>query len=202
KKGRDSLRWDDLDGGLPGCLVLLVPHEKRDAGHARCVAERFADRAWIAAELLQGPDDRARLAGLRELSKVCGLPLVAAGDVHMHLRSRRPLQDTLTAVRLRTTVRACGHALYPNAERHLRLLSRLARIYPPELLEETVRVAERCKFSLDELRYEYPKELVPTGETPSSHLRKLTEKGLGWRFPNGVPAELRKLIEDEPALTA
>src|SRR5436190_14756859 len=124
KKGSYSLRWDDLDGGLPGCLVLLVPHEKRDAGHARCVAERFADRAWIAAELLQGPDDRARLAGLRELSKVCGLPLVAAGDVHMHVRSRKALQDTLTAIRLRTAVQACGHALYPNAERHLRLLSR------------------------------------------------------------------------------
>src|SRR6266568_1121432 len=166
KKGRYSLAWSDLDGGLPGCLVLLVPHEKRDAGHARCLAERFAGRAWIAAELLQGPDDRARLAGLRELSKVCGLPLVAAGDVHMHVRSRKALQDTLTAIRLRTAVQACGHALYPNAERHLRLLSRLARIYPPELLEETMRVAERCRFSLEELRYEYPEELVPEGETP------------------------------------
>src|SRR5207247_2397788 len=191
KKGRDSLRWDDLDGGLPGCLVLLVPHEKRDAGHARCVAERFADRAWIAAELLQGPDDRARLAGLRELSKVCGLPLVAAGDVHMHVRSRKALQDTLTAIRLRTAVQACGHALYPNAERHLRLLSRLARIYPPELLEETMCVAERCRFSLEELRYEYPEELVPEGETPASWLRKLTGEGLQRRFPEGASQKIR-----------
>ncbi|TMH47872.1 MAG: PHP domain-containing protein, partial [Betaproteobacteria bacterium] len=150
KKGGYSLCRNDLEGGLPGCLVLLAPDGRYDAEHARFVAERFAGRAWIAAELLQGPDDRARLAGLRELGKVSGLPLVAAGDVHMHVRSRKALQDTLTAIRLRTTVRACGHALYPNAERHLRLLSRLARIYPPELLEETVRVAERCKFSLDE----------------------------------------------------
>src|SRR6266487_514156 len=202
KKGGYSLCWGDLDGGLPGCLVLLAPHEKRDAGHARCLAERFAGRAWIAAELLQGPDDRARLAGLRELSKVCGLPLVAAGDVHMHVRSRKALQDTLTAIRLRTAVQACGHALYPNAERHLRLLSRLARIYPPELLEETMRVAERCRFSLEELRYEYPEELVPEGETPASWLRKLTEKGLAWRFPSGVPDEIRKLIEHELALIA
>src|SRR5881396_1132107 len=202
KKGSYSLCWDDLDDGLRGCLVLLVPHEKHDAGHARCVAERFAGRAWIAAELLQGPDDRARLAGLRELSKVCGLPLVAAGDVHMHLRSRRPLQDTLTAIRLRTTVRACGHALFPNAERHLRLLSRLARIYPPELLEETVRVAERCKFSLDELRYEYPEELVPTGETPASHLRKLAGEGLQRRFPVGASQKIRDLMERELSLIA
>jgi error-prone DNA polymerase len=202
KKGGYSLCRDDLEGGLPGCLVLLAPDGRYDAEYARFVAERFAGRAWIAAELLQGPDDGARLAALRELGKVSGLPLVAAGDVHMHVRSRKALQDTLTAIRLRTTVRACGHALYPNAERHLRLLSRLARIYPPELLEETVRVAERCKFSLDELRYEYPEELVPTGETPASHLRKLTEKGLGWRFTNGVPEEIRKLIEHELALIA
>jgi len=79
---------------------------------------------------------------------------------------------------------------------------RLAQIYPAELLAETVRVAERCRFSLDELRYEYPEELVPAGETPSSHLRKLTEKGLAWRFPSGVPDEIRKLIEHELALIA
>src|SRR5437016_10662251 len=150
KKGSYSLCWGDLDGGLPGCLVLLVPHGKHDAEHARCVAERFADRAWIAAELLQGPDDRAQLAALRELGKTYGLPLVASGDVHMHLRSRRPLQDTLTAIRLRTPVRACGHALHANAERHLRLRMRLAQIYPPELLTETARIAGRCRFSLEE----------------------------------------------------
>ncbi|HLQ01582.1 MAG TPA: error-prone DNA polymerase [Burkholderiales bacterium] len=202
KKGSCSLGRSDLDGALPGCLVLLVPDGKRDVEHARFVAERFAGRAWIAAELLQGPDDRARLAGLRELGKASGLPLVAAGDVHMHVRSRRRLQDTLTAIRLRTTVQACGHALHPNAERHLRLRMRLAQIYPAELLAESVRVAERCKFSLDELRYEYPEELVPAGETSASHLRKLAEKGLAWRFPNSVPDGIRKLIEHELALIA
>src|SRR3989475_5836714 len=121
RKGSYSLARSDLDSALPGCLVLLAPDGKRDAEHARFVAERFAGRAWIAAELLQGPDDRARLAGLRELGKVSGLPLAAAGDVHMHVRSRKALQDTVTAIRPRTTVRACGHAPYPNAERHLRL---------------------------------------------------------------------------------
>ncbi|HYS58169.1 MAG TPA: error-prone DNA polymerase [Burkholderiales bacterium] len=202
KKGGYSLCWGDLDGGLPGCLVLLVPHEKRDAEHARCIAERFAGRAWIAAELLQGPDDRAQLAALRELEKAYGLPLVASGDVHMHLRSRRPLQDTLTAIRLRTTVRACGHALFPNAERHLRLRMRLAQIYPPELLAETVKVAGRCSFSLEELRYEYPEELVPEGETPASWLRKLAEEGLQRRFPVGASQIIRDLMERELSLIA
>ncbi len=208
KKGSYSLGWSDLDNGLPGCLALLTfPHpcplpKGEGEKYARSVAERFPGRAWIAAELLQGPDDRARLSELRELGKTCGLPLVAAGDVHMHVRSRRPLQDTLTAIRLRTTVQACGHALFPNAERHLRLRARLARIYPPELLSETVRIAERCKFFLSDLKYEYPEELVPDGETPASHLRKLTEKGLQWRFPGGVPDEVRALIERELALIA
>src|SRR5881296_2628603 len=202
KKGGYSLCRNDLEGGLPGCLVLLAPDGRYDAEHARFVAERFAGRAWIAAELLRGPDDRARLAGLRELGKVSGLPLVAAGDAHMHVRSRKALQDTLTAIRLRTTVRACGHALYPNAERHLRLLSRLARIYPPELLEETVRVAERCRFSLEELRYEYPEELVPESETPASWLRKLAEEGLQRRFPAGASQKIRDLMERELSLIA
>src|SRR5438552_1113249 len=159
KKDSYSLDWSDLDSGLPGCLVLLTfPHpcplpKGEGEKHARSVAERFPGRAWIAVELLQGSDDRARLAALRELGKACGLPLVASGDVHMHLRSRRPLQDTLTAIRLRTTVRACGHALFPNAERHLRLRMRLAQIYPADLLAETVRVAERCRLSLEQPRY-------------------------------------------------
>src|SRR5258708_5976202 len=202
KKGGYSLCWGDLDGGLPGCLVLLVPHEKRDAEHARCIAERFAGRAWIAAELLQGPDDRAQLGAQRELGKPYGLPLVASGDVHLHLRSRSPLQDTLTAIRLRTTVRACGHALFPNAERHLRLRMRLAQIYPAELLTETARIAGRCRFSLGELRYEYPEELVPEGETPASWLRKLAEGGLQRRFPIGASQKIRDLMERELSLIA
>src|SRR5712671_5576974 len=208
KKGSYSLDWSDLDSGLPGCLALLTfPHpcplqKGKGEKHARSVAERFPGRAWIAAELLKGPDDRARLAGLRELSKIYGLPLAASGDVHMHVRSRRPLQDTLTAIRLRTPVHACGHSLFPNAERHLRLRMRLAQIYPAELLAETVRIAERCRFSLEELHYEYPEELVPEGETPSSHLRMLTEEGLQRRFPVGAPQKIRDLVERELSLIA
>jgi error-prone DNA polymerase len=202
KKGSYSLSRSDLDGALAGCLVLWVPDGKHDAEHAKLVAGLFPGRAWIAAELLCGPDDRSRLAALRELGTRAGLPLLASGDVHMHLRSRKSLQDTLTAIRLRTQVAACGHALHPNAERHLRLRMRLAQIYPPELLAETVRVAERCSFSLEELRYEYPEELVPGGETPASWLRKLTEEGLRRRFPEGASPKIRDLIERELALIA
>ncbi len=204
-KGSYRLTRADLDGGLAGCLALLIPSpipHSRSPGEAVWLAERFPGRAWVAAELHCGPDDRARLAGLRELARAADVPLVAAGDVHMHLRSRRRLQDVLTAVRLGKPVHECGHALFPNGERHLRLRMRLAQAYPPELLAETLRVAERCGFALGELRYEYPEELVPEGETPTTWLAKLVAEGLAWRFPAGAPDHVRRLVEHELRLIA
>jgi error-prone DNA polymerase len=134
----------------------------------------------------------------------------------MHARARRALQDTVTAIRLRKPIAECGLALFPNGERHLRSRARLATIYPPALLAETVAIAERCRFSLDELRYEYPREIVPPGETPASHLRTLVEAGLRQRYTTGtryqpgtgapvagaVPPDVRELIEHELALIA
>jgi len=201
-KGRYRLARGDLEDGLPGCLVLLVPGVRLDLEDARYVAGRFPGRAWIAVELLCGPNDRARLAALQETGRCSRLPLVAAGDVHMHVRSRRPLQDTLTAIRLGIPVHEAGHALYPNAERHLRLRTRLAQVYPPELLAETLHIAGRCNFSLDSLRYEYPDEIIPPGHTPASYLRSLTETGLSRRFPLGTPQQVRRLVEHELALIA
>jgi len=202
EKGSYSLQWDDLSAGLDGCLALLTPAQPPSLGHALRIAEYFPRRAWLAAELLCGPDDRKLLCELQELSRASGLPLVAAGDVHMHVRSRRALQDTLTAIRCGTTVASARQALYPNAERHLRLRVRLAQLYPPELLAETVQIAERCNFSLDSLRYEYPDELVPAGHTPASYLRELSEAGLRTRFAQGVPEHVRNLVERELALIA
>ncbi|MDQ5848184.1 MAG: error-prone DNA polymerase, partial [Pseudomonadota bacterium] len=179
-----------------GVLVLWIPGE--DPSVAGWLAQHFHGNAWIAAELHCGPNDVAKLNALKKI----GLPLVAAGDVHMHLRSRRRLQDVLTAVRLGKTVAECGHALHPNAERSLRLRMRLAQIYPQELLDETLNIASRCEFSLDELRYEYPQELVPEGETPASWLRKLTQDGLHWRFKGHTPSKIQKMAEHELALIA
>jgi error-prone DNA polymerase len=199
-KGSYSLSRREVEAlAGTGALVLLVSEEEDDA---QWVAERFGGAAWIAAELHCGPNDRAKLKNLQSISDACGLPLVAAGDVHMHLRSRRSLQDVLTAVRLGRPLAQCGHALFPNAERHLRLRLRLAQLYPPELLAETLEVAQRCRFSLDELRYEYPAELVPAGHTPASWLAELVEEGLRWRFPAGVPAKVAGLAGHELALIA
>jgi error-prone DNA polymerase len=201
-KGRYLLETKDLDQGLPGCLALLLPDAAPDFAQARWLAGRFAGCAWIAVELLCGANDKARLAALRELGEACALPLAAAGDVHMHLRSRRRLQDTLTAIRLGKPLAQCGLALYPNAERHLRLRLRLANLYPRELLAETLRIAARCSFSLDSLRYEYPEEIAPPGVTPADHLRALTAAGLARRFPAGVPDKVRALVEHELGLIA
>jgi error-prone DNA polymerase len=120
----------------------------------------------------------------------------------MHVRARRALQDTVTAIRLKKPLAECGYALHPNGERHLRSRARLATIYPPELLAETVAIAQRCAFSLDELRYEYPEEIVPEGQTPASHLRRLVEAGLARRYGKSSPSDVRELIEHELALIA
>ncbi|HYH41576.1 MAG TPA: PHP domain-containing protein, partial [Burkholderiales bacterium] len=201
-KGSYRLERSDFDHGVAGCLALLLPDGKSDLEHARFIAQRFPARAWIAAELVYGPNDAARLAALREASTSSGVPLVAAGDVHMHLRSRRPLQDVLTSIRLGVTVQSAGSALHPNAERHLRTRLRLSQIYPPELLAESVRIAARCDFDLDTLKYEYPAELVPPGHTPATYLRKLTQEGLARRFPEGVTPQVRGTIERELELIA
>jgi error-prone DNA polymerase len=134
---------------------------------------------------------------LREVAQRSGLRLVAAGDVHMHVRRRKRLQDALTAVRLKTPLAACGTRLLPNAERYLRPLYRLARIYPPELLTETLAIAERCSFSLAELRYEYPEEIVPLGETPTSYLRRATYEEAAKRYPAGMPDSIVRTVEHE-----
>nr|MBL8412795.1 error-prone DNA polymerase [Dechloromonas sp.] len=207
EKGSYTLQRHDLNaispnGAVPDCLVLWVPGENASASDGRWLAERFPGRLWIAVELHAGPDDAAKLAALQALGEACGLPLVAAGDVHMHAKSRRPVQDVLTALRLKTTVFAAGYALFPNAERHLRTRLRLSRLYPPALLAETLKIAEQCAFSLDELRYEYPEEIVPLGHTPTSWLRHETERGLLRRYPDALPADVRQRIEHELKLVA
>ena len=197
EKGRYHLMRADLAGwddkGVPDCLALWLPgpDPEASAADAGWLATRFAGRAWIAVERHLAPDDGPRLTALRALAADHGLPLVAAGDVHMHVRGRRALQDVLTVLRLNIAVDAAGAALFPNGERHLRSRLALGRLYPPELLAETLQVAARCDFSLDELRYEYPEEIVPPGMTPASYLRAEVEAGLVRRYGTEASAALR-----------
>jgi len=204
-KGRYRLTRDDVRELIePGhCLLLWTPRPAdlvaasattgTDAATAlepapAWLRAHYAGSAWIAAELLRDGTERAHLAALTALGAAHGLPLVAAGAVCMHVRARRRLHDALTAIRLGTTVEDAGLALLPSGERHLRDRVRLARLYPPTLLAETLAIAARCRFSLDELRYEYPREIVPEGRTAAEWLRELVERGAARRWGGAPPA--------------
>ncbi|WP_051709660.1 error-prone DNA polymerase [Andreprevotia chitinilytica] len=202
EKGEYRLDRDDIADFSRHLLALWLPSAQPALRDGAWFATFFPERSWIAVELHQGPDDRGRLAQLQWLGKETGLPLVAAGDVHMHVRSRRALQDLLTAVRIGQPVAQCGHALFPNGERHLRSRLQLGLVYPAALLAETLRIAERCTFSLDELKYDYPSELVPVGLTASEHLANLVAAGLVKRYPDGVPGKVQKQVHEELALIA
>ncbi len=202
RKGCYSLTRADLENALPGCLIIWLPRMDkagllRPEQDGRWLRERFSGNLWIGVELTTCGCDARRLEWFETLGKTLQLPCVAAGDVHMHRRSRRALQDVLTAIRLKVPLHAAGYALYPNGERCLRSLRRLRELYPAALLAQTLAIAERCTFTLDELRYEYPEEIVPPGETPASHLRALTLQGCAYRWPGGTPAAVRETIEHE-----
>ncbi len=198
EKGCYKLTADDFYDGLKDCLVLWVPANQLLLGTEDAwITDVFRDRLWIAVELLADGLERLRLERLQNLSEALSLPLVASGDVHMHSRERRALQDTVTAIREGVTVDRAGFSLYPNGERYLRSRKTVSRVYPSALLQETLRIAESIEFSLDELRYEYPDELVPGGETPTTWLRHLTEAGMQKRWPAGTPGKVTKLVEHE-----
>ncbi|MDX1562221.1 MAG: PHP domain-containing protein, partial [Gammaproteobacteria bacterium] len=203
-KGGYRLARSELERHLAesGCLVLWLAGTDPDLGTGQWLLQRFERRLWLAVECLHDGRDRCLLANGLTVAKQLGVPVVASGDVHMHLPSRRMLQDTLTAIRSKQPIVSLGSRLYPNAERSLRPLARLGRIYPRKLLDESVAIAERFDFSLDELRYEYPRELVPSGLDAATHLRALTEAGARWRWPEGVSPKVRQLIEHELALIA
>ncbi len=193
----------------PDCLLVWLPGENVLGATAqateetgRWLADHYPGALWLGVAMLRNGNDAALLGASISLSVRLGLRAVAAGDVHMHEPGRRLLQDVLTAIRHRVSLREAGRRLFPNGERHLRERTELARLYPPELLAETVAIAARCHFSLDELRYQYPRELVPEGETPTSWLRQLAWQGAATRWPEGVPDKVRALLEKELAIIA
>jgi error-prone DNA polymerase len=203
EKGSYELARLDFEEGLSGCLVLWVPDRQFTLDvEDHWLRETFRDRLWIAVELLADGRQREQMQRLREEGRRLKLPLVASGDVHMHCRARRIVQDAVTAIRHGTTVDNAGFALHANGERHLRPLDVLQRVYPEDLLEQTICIADSIDFSLDELRYEYPNEIVPEDETPATYLRHLTEEGMRHRWPRGTPQKVIRLIEHELKLIA
>lgn len=187
--------------GLPDCLLILVPayplQPETVRAQAAWMARRFPQRAWLGLHLLTQAMDDWQQQHLQSIGHEFNLAVVAIGNVCMHVRSRKPLQDTLTAIRLGKAIADCGYDLAPNAEQHLRSRLRLGNIYPAAAIKETLRIASLCTFSLSELRYEYPDELVPQGQTPASFLRQEVYAGAQLRYPQGISTETRNKIEYE-----
>ena len=216
-KGEYRVSWDRRESSAEGdvaslqhCEILFVPH-RRSGGAIDAITLRadiaeakamFGDNLWIVVELLNEFDDDLWLLTLEDVGKHTGVPLVAAGDVHMHKRSRKPLHDVVTAIKEGKSVAECGFALQSNAERHLRSRIRMSNLYPAELLTNTLVVMDRCRFDPDEIKkhYEYPLELLGNGETPAQTLVRKTWEGAAGRYPEGVPEKVRTQVEHELAL--
>jgi error-prone DNA polymerase len=213
-EGENAASGMSIEGAGPLTRLAAqasLSHEGRGKSNGAALWEGFAryrelfgDRGYLLAELSKGADDCQALGQLVEWSRRARLPLVAAGDVHYHARSRLALQDVLTAIRLRTTVAEAGAKLFPNAERYLKSPEEMAErfVAAPGALARTLEIAHRSTFSLDELRYEYPEELAPPGQTPLEYLTRLTWEGAQRRYPDGIPDKVRGLIEHELALIA
>ncbi|KVM61350.1 DNA polymerase [Burkholderia ubonensis] len=192
--------------GMPDCFAILVPAYPVRANvldaQVAWFRATFGERARLGLVQLQRALDGAQREEIRAAGERRGVRVVALGDVTMHKRSCKPLQDVMTAIRVGMPVSECGYALAPNAEQHLRARNRIAKLFSPDEIEQTCAILDACHFELDSLRYEYPDEIVPKGHTPSSYLEQETRAGAAERYPQGVPEKVEKQIRHELDLIA
>ncbi|WP_333998097.1 error-prone DNA polymerase [Burkholderia cepacia] len=192
--------------GMPDCFAILVPAYpvRADVLDAQVAWFRatFGERARLGLVQLQRALDGAQREEIRAAGERRGVRIVALGDVTMHRRSCKELQDVMTAIRVGMPVAECGYALAPNAEQHLRARGRIGKLFSPEEIAETCAMLDACHFELDSLRYEYPDEIVPKGLTPTSYLKQETEAGAAERYPQGMPEKVAKQIRYELDLIA
>jgi error-prone DNA polymerase len=200
-KGEYSLAQWDLKT-VKHCFMLWLPSGdlSHDQEWASWLAKHYSGRLWIGLQRHLIANEQAYLTHCKKLSELYKLPISACGGVLMHSASRQPLQHVLTAIKQRTTVAQLGRSLLPNKERCLRSQDKLNRLFKRQWLDEAVNIAHQCTFSMQELRYEYPSELIPQGQTPTGYLRKLVEKGIKKRFPEGIKPKIRAIIEKELVL--
>jgi error-prone DNA polymerase len=201
EKGGCRIGLEDLQGHADGQIVVALPPDELDDGFTAFLDElrHSLPGCYLAAQHLYRGDDGARIEALAEIAAACRTPMVATGDVLYHVPERRPLQDVLTCIREHTTIDRAGFRLETNAERHLKPPAEMARLFAryPEALARTLEIVDACRFSLDELSYDYPIDPPPEGLTVQEHLAGLTWQGAAWRYPEGLPAKVRSLIEHE-----
>ncbi|MBP7456132.1 MAG: PHP domain-containing protein, partial [Ottowia sp.] len=191
-----ELLWSPMRG------TLDTPESIASCADWISAAGRFDSKITLLGELNGAADDALWLSQLQHLKEATGCSLAAAGDVHLHVRAAKRLHDVMTAIRIGKPVAECGFELHANGERHLRSRERLAEVVPPDLLAATLAVAQRCTFTLEEVKYNYPSEAVIEGLTATETLRRLTYAGAAERYPHGVPPDIERLIEKELALIA
>lgn len=204
EKGSYQLKLADLRVGLSDSLAIWVC-EDQPVEHLRVMGSQLSSllpQLWIGLGLLHDGQDLSKTANALTLSSALGLPIVAVNDVHTHCPERQSLQDVITAIRLKTNLQELGYRGFCNAERTLRPITTLQQLYPEEMLRQTTVIADQCQFSMNELRYQYPKDLVPPHLTPSAYLRQLTYEGARARWPEGIPENTVTLIEKELDLIA
>jgi error-prone DNA polymerase len=204
EKGQCTLYLEDVAAHADGLIFIALPDESDFEAQLLRVKDTLPAPLYLAARHSYRGDDKARIAALAQLAARADVPLVATGGVLYHGSHRRPLQDVLTCIREKCTITEAGFRLEANAERYLKPPSDMARLFRDHegALARTIEIADACRFSLDELKYEYPDEPVPHGKTPQSHLEDLAWEGAAWRFPGGIPDKVRDTIEKELVLIA
>ena len=197
-KGQYRLLIDDL-AAISDCLAVIVLHHTHadTKNEISQIARYFQNTCWLGAALDYSADDIGKLQVLNTIAETCHLKLTLCERVLFARREDKTLQDVVTAVRLKKPVAELGTDALAHAENYLKPIDHLARRYAPALIAQTLVIASHCKFSLDELRYEYPREIVPDNETPAAYLRRLTFEGGARRYPAGMPEKVRDIIERE-----
>ncbi len=203
-KGRCHLEWGDVADHAEGLIAVLIP----DLADATCtrnlrhLREAFGKRAHLALTLRRRPNDQLRLWQLAQLARAEGVATVATNDVLYHTPARRILQDVVTAICHNTTVEALGFRRERHADRYLKPPEEMARLFAlwPEAIARNRWIAERCRFSLDELSYQYPEEQGDPGETPQQTLERLTRERAANRYPEGVPEDVQATLRHELTL--
>lgn len=202
KKGECLLDLQDLLEWRRGLLLIVMP--PADPKDALPLLKTLGRDVWLAASMLYTGEDRRRLNALNKVARTARVPLIAVNDALYHHPDQRELQDVVTCIREHVTLKEAGTRLQANAERHLKDPGEMARLFRdcPEAVQETLRFADRITFHLGMLGQRYPREPVPRGKSPDQHLRDLTQAGLKWRYPAGVPAKVLDIAEKELAFIA
>ena len=203
-KGETHLTLGMLAGHARGLHLIAMPGEDLDRFDAALLrlVRALPGMRHVGASFLYRGDDRARINRLDAMARAHGLSILATNDVLYHAPDRRPLQDVMTCIREGVTVARAGFRLLANAERHLKSPAEMCRLFAawPHAIAATRTVADAIAFSLTDLRYEYPHEIVPEGCTAQGELERLTWEGAARRYPDGVPDPVRATIAKEFAL--